>query len=70
MPTPSRVVSAKEQLERLMATEPEHCARAAQLKADGNSYEEIARELNMHKDSVRRILKRLRLRANSESEQE
>lgn len=64
-PTPSRIVSAKEEVERLLANEPTYCAQAAQMKSEGRSYEEIAQVLNMHKDSVRRLLKRLRERSVS-----
>lgn len=64
-PTPSRIIAAKEEVERLLANEPAYCSQAARMKSEGRSYEEIAQVLNMHKDSVRRLLKRLRERANS-----
>ena len=57
--TPSEVVHAREQWQRLVENQPAHYQRMVLLRAEGATYTEIAAELEVDESTVRRVLKRL-----------
>lgn len=64
-PTPSRVISAREECEQLFEGQPSQVCEAVEMRADGMTFEEIAERTGLHKDSVRRMLRRLKARMES-----
>lgn len=58
-PTPSAVAIFREQYDALVTRQPENVGRAAQLRFEGATYEEIADELKVSERHVRRTLDRL-----------
>ena len=58
-PTPSTIVSAKEDVERLSATLDKEQRQALQLKHDGDSNDEIAEKLGWHLRKVQRLFQKL-----------
>ena len=58
-PTPSAVAIFHEQYEVLVKRQPDNVSRAAQLRFEGATYEEIAEEMNCSERHVRRTLNRL-----------
>jgi RNA polymerase sigma-70 factor (ECF subfamily) len=61
--TPSEVVQAKEQWQRLLENQPPHYQRMLQLRAEGATFREIAAELGVDEKTVRRVLQRITSRA-------
>ena len=57
--SPSEVVCAKEQWQRLLENQPAHYQRMVRLRAEGAAYTEIAAELGVDESTVRRVLQRL-----------
>lgn len=62
-PTPSAIVTAKEQMEQLLEDQPEKYRSILRLRASGATYAEIADETGLNERSIRRVLKRLESRA-------
>jgi RNA polymerase sigma factor (sigma-70 family) len=60
-PTPSQVVSAQEQFDRLMERVPPEYQRILAMLKLGFTHREIANELKLNEKTVRRVLQRLRL---------
>ena len=59
-PTPSEVAMARERLIKLSEGEPKHGREILTLRAEGRTYEEIARRLGVSDKTVQRALKRIR----------
>jgi len=57
--TPSEVVQAKEQWQRLLENQPPHYQRMLWLRAEGTTFAEIAAELGVDEKTVRRVLQRI-----------
>jgi len=64
-PTPSQVLAAKERWRSLVDNQPEQVRRALQLRLDGASPTEIAKELQIDLRSVRRYLMNAKSRSSS-----
>jgi RNA polymerase sigma-70 factor (ECF subfamily) len=58
-PTPSAVAVFHERYDALVTRQPEDISRAAQLRFEGATYEEIAEKMNVSERHVRRTLNRL-----------
>jgi RNA polymerase sigma factor (sigma-70 family) len=58
-PTPSQLAAAREQWDRLLATQPEHGQRILVLLAEGHTHQEIAQMLQLNEKTVRRLVSRL-----------
>ena len=58
-PTPSEVVSGKEQWQQLLRRQSPRQQRLLNMLRDGLSQEEIARRLNTDSKTVRRLIRRL-----------
>ncbi|MGH7199663.1 MAG: RNA polymerase sigma factor [Planctomycetaceae bacterium] len=58
-PTPSTVVSAREQLERLMNNSSALVSKMVRLRADGKTFEEIGRTVGVSERTVRRTFRKL-----------
>ena len=61
-PAPSQVAIAKEQWERMTKGVPTHYRRILELRADGETHERIAELLDLNEKTIRRVLRRSRLR--------
>jgi RNA polymerase sigma-70 factor (ECF subfamily) len=59
--TPSQVAVARERWNRLVDQQPEHYRQIIQLRFEGKTQEEIAREIGVNERTVRKILERLNL---------
>ena len=57
--TPSQFAVAHEQWEQMVAGQPSHYVRMAELRADGSTYGEIASKLGVDEKTVRRTMQRL-----------
>ena len=62
-PTPSAIVTAKEQMEQLLENQPDCYRSILRLRASGATFEEIAEETGLNERSIRRVIKRLESRA-------
>jgi RNA polymerase sigma factor (sigma-70 family) len=58
-PAPSQVAIAKEQWERMTDGIPSRYRRILELRADGETHEKIAKQLDVNEKTVRRVLRRL-----------
>lgn len=65
--TPSQIASAKEQADRMFADQPAYLRQAIELKVKGLSNEEIGDQLGFNKDSIRRMLRRVKRQIDPES---
>lgn len=59
-PTPSQVVSAREQMDRMLEKVPPQYQRVLAMLQLGYTHREIAEELKLNEKTVRRLLQRLR----------
>ena len=59
IPTPSDVVIAREQWDRLLAKQPEHYQQIVELRFRGETLTAIAEKLGLNEKTVRRVLARL-----------
>jgi RNA polymerase sigma-70 factor (ECF subfamily) len=64
-PTPSAVLMAEEEWDRLMQGQPESVQRVLALLRLGHTQEEIAQKLDMNERTVRRVLEKLSLASRS-----
>jgi RNA polymerase sigma-70 factor (ECF subfamily) len=69
LPTPSAVAVFKEQFDRLVDQQVEETRAVAQLRYEGNTFEEIAQCLDMDESSARKVMRRLKRRAESDESQ-
>ena len=58
-PSPSSVAVARERWNRLVGNQPEYVRRMLELRFRGETYDEIARRLEINEKTVRRTLARL-----------
>ncbi len=58
-PKPSQIAVAREAWHDLLAGQPSHYQDVIQLRLTGETYDSIARKLNISKRTVQRVLKRL-----------
>ena len=63
VPTPSEVLVAREQANRMTEGRPDHYRRILELRTSGATVQEIANETGIHTKTVHRVLKRLGNRA-------
>ena len=63
-PTPSAVAVAKERWEQILAGEPDYVRRIVELRLSGETFPEIADDLQIHETTARKTIKRLLERAN------
>jgi RNA polymerase sigma-70 factor (ECF subfamily) len=66
LPTPSAVAVFNEQFDRLVDQQTEDTRAVAQLRYEGNTFEEIAQCLDMDESSARKVMRRLKRRADSD----
>ncbi len=57
--TPSEIVATREQIDRLVEGQPSYYKRILQLRADGETFHEIAETTGLNERTVRRVVKRL-----------
>ncbi len=55
-PTPSQIVSQKEEWSQLMHTKSDRHRRILEMRAGGSTFDQIGESLNMHPSSVRRVV--------------
>lgn len=65
VPTPSEVLVAREQVDKMTEGQPEYYRRILELRTSGATVQEIASETGIHRRTVNRVLKRLGDRADS-----
>jgi len=58
-PGPIDVAIAREQWNRLVTGQPEHCRRIIQLRLQGRTYQEISSDLGIAESTVRRFVQKL-----------
>jgi RNA polymerase sigma factor (sigma-70 family) len=58
-PTPSQVAMANERWERLLAGQPDHFRRVLELRRQGHTHQEIARQLGVTTKVIQRLLRKL-----------
>jgi RNA polymerase sigma-70 factor (ECF subfamily) len=58
-PSPSRLISAKEQWNRLLQSQPDRYQRLLVMLGQGDSPAEIARQLGLNEKTVRRLVRRI-----------
>jgi RNA polymerase sigma factor (sigma-70 family) len=58
-PTPSEVAIANEQFARMTQGQPSRYKKIVELRANGETYEQIAERLGVNEKTVRRVLKKL-----------
>lgn len=63
VPTPSEVLVAREQIDKMTEGRPEHYRKILELRTSGATVQEISNETGIHKKTVHRVLKRLGDRA-------
>lgn len=63
-PTPSQILSAEEQLDRLSNGQPLH-RQMLEMKASGSTLDEIAKATSTNEKTVRRVIKRMSSRVES-----
>jgi RNA polymerase sigma factor (sigma-70 family) len=68
LPTPSAVAVFNEQFDRLIDQQTEETRAVAQLRYEGNTFEEIANCLDMDESSARKVMRSLKRRAASDDE--
>lgn len=66
LPTPSAVAVFNEQFDRLVDQQKDDTKAVAQLRYEGNTFEEIARCLDIDESSARKVMRRLKRREGSE----
>lgn len=57
-PTPSQLVVAEDQWDRLLESQPEHCRGILRLLRLGYTHEEVATQLRLNEKTVRRVVDR------------
>ena len=65
LPTPSAVAVFNEAFDRLVDQQAEETRAVAQLRYEGNTFEEIAHRLDMDESSARKVMRRLKRRSDS-----
>jgi RNA polymerase sigma-70 factor (ECF subfamily) len=68
LPTPSAVAVFNEQFDRLIEQQTEETRAVAQLRYEGNTFEEIAQCLDMNESSARKVMRSLKRRASSDDQ--
>jgi RNA polymerase sigma-70 factor (ECF subfamily) len=63
LPTPSAVAVFNEQFDRLIDQQTDETRAVAQLRYEGNTFEEIAQCLDMDESSARKVMRSLKRRA-------
>ena len=58
-PTPSEIVIAREQWDRLLDQQPDHYRQIVELRFRGETLTAIAEQLNLNERTVRRVLERM-----------
>jgi RNA polymerase sigma-70 factor (ECF subfamily) len=58
-PTPSQLVLAQEQWDRVLQSQPPHYRRMLQLLRQGHTQQEVAAELDINEKTVRRVVDRV-----------
>lgn len=66
LPTPSAVAVFNESFDRLVEQQTDETRAVAQLRYEGNTFEEIAQCLDMDESSARKVMRRLKRRADSD----
>jgi RNA polymerase sigma factor (sigma-70 family) len=66
LPTPSAVAVFNEQFDRLVEQQTDETKAVAQLRYEGNTFEEISQCLNVDESSARKVMRRLKRRATSD----
>jgi RNA polymerase sigma factor (sigma-70 family) len=66
MPTPSAVAVFNEAYDRLVEQQIEETRAVAQLRYEGNTFEEIAQCLDIDESNARKVMRRLKRRAQSD----
>jgi len=62
LPTPSAVAVFREQYDGLVGEQVAETRDVAQLRYEGNTYHEIAEQLQMHEANARKVIRRLKRR--------
>lgn len=65
LPTPSAVAIFEEQYDRLVESQTEDTRAVAQLRYEGNTFEEIAQCLNMNEATARKVIRAIKRRESS-----
>jgi RNA polymerase sigma factor (sigma-70 family) len=66
LPTPSAVAVFNEAFDRLVEQQQDDTRAVAQLRYEGNTFEEIAQCLDMDESSARKVMRRLKRRSDSD----
>jgi DNA-directed RNA polymerase specialized sigma24 family protein len=64
LPTPSAVAVFREQYDGLVGEQAAETREVAQLRLEGNTFPEIAEQLEMHEANARKVMRRLRRRVS------
>jgi RNA polymerase sigma-70 factor (ECF subfamily) len=67
LPTPSAVAVFNEEFDRLIDQQTEETRAVAQLRYEGNTFDEIAQCLDMDESSARKVMRSLKRRAVSDN---
>lgn len=69
LPTPSAIAIFREQYEGLVGEQVAETRDVAQLRYEGNTFPEIAEQLEMHESNARKVMRRLKRRLSEPPEE-